>query len=157
MSCPGFEVHSDTIRYFPLITVKSDKPLISRRHFIREPSCSFEGDVTTDHWILIIIKSHGSFVSCPVIIRREILYSLSRHDSLFIFAAKFVWKYKKNWKEDSCTLYNTTVALSFGKNVAVKFAIESYQRPSIYSLLIRTLQYKWSELNVLERPNVFTI
>ena len=41
------------------ITVKSNKPLISRRHFIKEPSCSFEGDVTTDHWILII-RSHGS-------------------------------------------------------------------------------------------------
>ena len=31
------------------ITVKSNRQLISRRHFIREPSCSFEGDVTTEY------------------------------------------------------------------------------------------------------------
>ena len=38
------------IKIFPTaITVKSNKPIISRRHFIREPSCSFEGDVTTEY------------------------------------------------------------------------------------------------------------
>ena len=61
-------------KIFPT-AIKSNKPIISRRHFIKEPSCSiisrrhfikepscsFEGDVTTDHWILII-RSHGSLL-----------------------------------------------------------------------------------------------
>ena len=49
-------------KIFPTaITVKSNKPIISRRHYLLETSCSFEGDVTTDHWILII-RSHGSLL-----------------------------------------------------------------------------------------------
>ena len=38
------------IKIFPTaITVKSNKPIISRRHYLLEPSCSFEGDVTTEY------------------------------------------------------------------------------------------------------------
>ena len=47
-------------KIFPT-AIKSNKPIISWRHYLLEPSCSFEGDVTTDHWILII-RSHGSLL-----------------------------------------------------------------------------------------------
>ena len=48
--CPLFSNVNGRPKIFPTaITVKSDKPLISRRHFISEPSCSFEGDVTTEY------------------------------------------------------------------------------------------------------------
>ena len=50
-------------KIFPT-AIKSNKPIISRRHYLlesKEASCSFEGDVTTDHWILII-RSHGTII-----------------------------------------------------------------------------------------------
>ena len=37
---------------------ESNRQLISRRHFIKEPSCSFEGDMTTDS-NMHINKFHG--------------------------------------------------------------------------------------------------
>ena len=71
MSCPGFEVHSDTIRYFPWQSRLNQTNHLFLEDILLEPSCPFEGDVTTDHRILII-RSHGTIiVSCPVITRRE--------------------------------------------------------------------------------------
>ena len=52
MSCLGFEVHSDTIRYFPRRSRLNQTNQLFLEDILlesKEASCSFEGDVTTDH------------------------------------------------------------------------------------------------------------
>ena len=110
------------IKIFP--TVKSNKPIISRRHFIKEPSCSFEGDTTCRR----VITSNDIHEPCLSSCKPQLLLLIfsSHHDALEIASNKisqpelllcFLWKTIK-WcqnlrtqhllQEGTCWSYKTT-------------------------------------------------
>ena len=111
LSCLGFESHSDTIRYFPRrpLWIKQTNYFL-KTLFIKEPSCSFEGGETTDHWILII-RSHGT-----IIVRNHDL-SLSVEGKYYTSAGAWAtwWNFHYYRPQRSCEGYVLTgVCLSIG-------------------------------------------